>query len=127
MNKNLSNIADELFGKIRTQFPKVKLRDEDRESTSEPALARFFNFDYHHNRVPLGSIDVSISEEDGLVVIYSNDIVEEKDEFVKNKFYNFLQELREFAKQRLMNFDTRDISKSNLDKRDYEFMSKSIV
>jgi hypothetical protein len=124
MNKNLSNIADELFGKIRTQFPKVKLRDEDRESTSEPALARFFNFDYHHNRVPLGSIDVSISEEDGLVVIYSNDIVEEKDEFVKNKFYNFLQELREFAKQRLMNFDTRDISKSNLDKRDYEFMSK---
>jgi hypothetical protein len=124
MNKNLSNIADELFGKIRTQFPKVKLRDEDRESTDEPELARFFNFDYHHNRVPLGSIDISISEKDGLVIIYSNDIVEEKDEFVKNKFYNFLQELREFAKQRLMSFDTRDISKSNLDKRDYEFMSK---
>ena len=124
MNKNLSNIADELFGKIRTQFPKVKLRDENRESTDEPELARFFNFDYHHNRVPLGSIDISISEKDGLVIIYSNDIVEEKDEFVKNKFYNFLQELREFAKQRLMNFDTRDISKSNLDKRDYEFMSK---
>jgi hypothetical protein len=124
MNKNLSNIADELFGKIRTQFPKVKLRDENRESTGEPELARFFNFDYHHNRVPLGSIDISISEKDGLVIIYSNDIVEEKDEFVKNKFYNFLQELREFAKQRLMNFDTRDISKSNLDKRDYEFMSK---
>ena len=124
MNKNLSNIADELFGKIRTQFPKVKLRDENRESTDEPELARFFNFDYHHNRVPLGSIDISISEKDGLVIIYSNDIVEEKDEFVKNKFYNFLQELREFAKQRLMSFDTRDISKSNLDKRDYEFMSK---
>jgi hypothetical protein len=124
MNKNLSNIADELFGKIRTQFPKVKLRDEDRESTDEPELARFFNFDYHHNRVPLGAIDISISEKDGLVIIYSNDIVEEKDEFVKNKFYNFLQELREFAKQRLMNFDTRDISKSNLEKRDYEFMAK---
>ena len=124
MNKNLSNIADELFGKIRTQFPKVKLRDEDRNTTDEPELARFFNFDYHHNRVPLGAIDISISEKDGLVIIYSNDIVEEKDEFVKNKFYNFLQELREFAKQRLMNFDTRDISKSNLDKRDYEFMSK---
>jgi hypothetical protein len=124
MNKNLSNIADELFGKIRTQFPKVKLRDEDRKSTDEPKLARFFNFDYHHNRVPLGSINVSISEKDGLVVIYSNDIVDEKDEFVKNKFYNFLQELREFAKQRLMNFDTRDISKSNLEKRDYEFMAK---
>jgi hypothetical protein len=124
MNKNLSNIAEELFGKIRTQFPKVKLRDEDRNTTDEPELARFFNFDYHHNRVPLGAIDISISEKDGLVIIYSNDIVEEKDEFVKNKFYNFLQELREFAKQRLMNFDTRDISKSNLDKRDYEFMSK---
>jgi uncharacterized protein YoaH (UPF0181 family) len=123
MNKNLNIIANELFGKIRTQFPKIKLGDEDSKVTNEPEQARFFKFDYVVNSVPLGSVDVSISDDDGLVVVYSNDIVEGQDESVKNKFFNFLQELREFAKQRIMNFDTRDIAKSNLEKRDYEYMS----
>jgi uncharacterized protein YoaH (UPF0181 family) len=123
MNKNLNIIAKELFGKIRTQFPKIKLGDEDSKVTNEPEQARFFKFDYVVNSVPLGSVDVSISDDDGLVVVYSNDIVEGQDESVKNKFFNFLQELREFAKQRIMNFDTRDIAKTNLEKRDYEYMS----
>jgi hypothetical protein len=124
MNKNLSIIANELFGKIRTQFPKIKLGDENSKVTDDPKQARFFKFDYVVDGVPLGNVDVSISDDDGLVAIYSNDIVEGQDEFVKNKFFNFLQELREFAKQRLMNFDTRDIEKTNLEKRDYEYMSK---
>jgi hypothetical protein len=123
MNKNLNIIANELFGKIRTQFPKIKLGDVDSKVTDDPKQARFFKFDYVVNSVPLGSVDVSISDDDGLVVVYSNDIVEGQDEFVKNKFFNFLQELREFAKQRIMNFDTRDIAKTNLEKRDYEYMS----
>jgi hypothetical protein len=36
-----------------------------------------------------------------------------------------LRELRNFAKRRLLNFDTRDIAKDNLDKRDYEFLSQN--
>ena len=35
-----------------------------------------------------------------------------------------IKELREFAKSRLMAFDTRDITKSNLEKRDYEYLKK---
>ena len=46
MNKNLDLVADELFGKIRTQFPKIKLRDEESQPTDEPDLARFFEFDF---------------------------------------------------------------------------------
>lgn len=126
MNKNLNIIAKELFGKIRTQFPKIKLGDEDSKVTDKPEKARFFKFEYVQNGAALGNIDVSISEDDGLVVIYSNDIAEGQDEHTKNKFFDFLKELREFAKQHVLNFDTRDISKSNLDKRDYEFMSNNI-
>jgi hypothetical protein len=91
MNKNLSIIANELFGKIRTQFPKIKLGDENSKVTDDPKQARFFKFDYVVDGVPLGNVDVSISDDDGLVAIYSNDIVEGQDEFVKNKFFNFLQ------------------------------------
>ena len=123
MNKNLSVIANELFNKIRTQFPNLKLGDENSETTSEPEEARFFEFDYKHKGQMLGRISVSLSEDDGLVVIYSNDVVGEKNDYVKKQFFEFLKELREFAKQHLLTFDTRDISKSNLEKRDYEHLS----
>jgi hypothetical protein len=36
-----------------------------------------------------------------------------------------LKELREFAKRRLLSFDTRDIAKDNLDRRDYAFLSQN--
>ena len=123
MNKNLSVIANELFNKIRTQFPNLKLGDENSETTSEPEEARFFEFDYKQKGQMLGRISVSLSEDDGLVVIYSNDVVGDKNDFIKKQFFEFLKELREFAKQHLLTFDTRDISKSNLEKRDYEHLS----
>ena len=124
MNKNFNLIAKELFGKIRTQFPSIKLGDNQGKTTSVPEDARFLNFDYSREGTDLGSITVNLSEEDGLVVIYSNDIVEGQSEFIKNQFFDFVKELREFAKQKFLNFDTRDITKSNLETRDYQFLSK---
>jgi hypothetical protein len=124
MNKNLDLVADELFGKIRTQFPKIKLRDEESQPTDEPNLARFFEFDFERNGVPLGSVSVNVSDDEGLIVTYSNDIVENQPDGVKKLWFNFLKELREFSRQKFMNFETRDVSKSNLDKRDYKFMAK---
>lgn len=126
MDKNLGIVAEELFGKIRTQFPKIKIGDKDSKVTDKPKLARFFDFDYVQDGKNLGRVSVSLSEDDGLVVIFSNDIVEQQGNYTKKRFYRFLKELREFAKQKLMNFDTRDISKSNLDKRDYKQLSNNI-
>lgn len=125
MNKNFNLIAKELFGKIRTQFPKIQLGDQDSKVTSNTEDARFFDFDYVYEGASLGRITVSLSEEDGLVVMYSNDIVDGQSEFVKNNFFDFIKELREFAKQRFLNFDTRDITKSNLDRRDFKFLSQN--
>jgi hypothetical protein len=125
MDKNLNIVAKELFGKIRTQFPKIKLGDADSAATNKPEDARFFDFDFTHNGEALGRISVSISQDDGLVVLYSNDVVADRTDYIKTKFFNFLKELREFAKQKLLNFDTRDIAKSNLEKRDYKFMSNN--
>lgn len=125
MNKNLNIIAEELFDKIRTQFPKLKLGDENSKVTSEPEEARFFEFDYTHDGETLGRMTVSLDEEDGLVVIYSNDVIGDKEEYIKQTFFSFLKELREFAKQHLLSFDTRDIAKSNLEKRDYKHLAKN--
>lgn len=137
MDKNLEPIAKELFGKIRTQFPKIQLGDANSDPTDRPKDARFFEFDFVKNGKNLGSISISIadaeseaneddtSDNDGMVVMYSNDIVEGQPDGVKKQWFNFLRELREFAKQKMMHFSIRDITKTNLDKRDYEHLSKN--
>lgn len=137
MDKNLAPIAKELFGKIRTQFPKIQLGDENSKPTDRPVDARFFEFDFIKNGKNLGTITVSISESnaddesepdagnDGMVVMFSNSITENQPTGVKKQWFNFLKELREFAKQNMMAFSIRDIAKSNLDKRDYKFLAKN--
>ena len=137
MDKNLEPIAKELFGKIRTQFPKIQLGDANSEVTDRPKDARFFEFDFVKNGKNLGSVSISIADNqaesdeddtadnDGMVVMYSNDIVDNQHDGVKRQWFNFLRELREFAKQRMMNFSIRDITKNNLDKRDYQHLAKN--
>jgi hypothetical protein len=56
-------------------------------------------------------------------VYFSHGITESMDSRQKDNWYGFLKELRQFAKRRLLSFDTRDIAKDNLDQRDYEFLS----
>jgi hypothetical protein len=134
MEKNLAPIAKELFGKIRTQFPKVKLGDENSEVTDRPSDARFFEFDFIKNGKNLGTVTINISESsgddddtenDGLVVMFTTGIVDDQPTGVKRQWYRFLESLSDFASSRLMKFSVRDISKSNLDKRDYNFLAKN--
>ena len=128
MNANLETIAEELFGKIRTRFPKIQLGDEQGvviANNKDIGNARFFEFDYSKEGVNLGSVSIELSEENGLTVMYSNDIAEGQPQPLINEWYGFLKSLREFAKRRLLNFDTRDLVKTNLDKRDYDFLAKN--
>jgi hypothetical protein len=115
--KSLDNIAEDLFNKIRGRFPSVTIGDEAGKVTNDPIVARFFDFDYKEGDRNIGKVSISISE-DKLAVMYSNSFVENEDTITRQNWYNFLKELRVFAKKRLLQFDTRDITKSNLDKRD---------
>ena len=124
MDKDLDKIAPELFGKIRTQFPKIKLGDADGKVTDRTEDARFFEFDFVKHGVNLGTISISLSEDDGLVCLYTNDVVDGQPSSVKKQWYNFLEQLREFAGQRMLDWSPRNITKSNLDKRDYKFLAK---
>ena len=73
---------------------------------------------------PIGHVSISLAEANSMKVYFSHGITESMDAGQKNKWYGFLKELRMFAKRRLLNFDTRDIAKDNLDKRDYAFLSQ---
>ena len=122
--KNLDNIADELFNKVRGRFPNVTIGDEEGKVTNVPEDARFFDFEYKESQRALGKVSISI-DDTSLSVMYSNDFVANEDAMTRDKWYNFLKELRVFSKKRMLNFDTRNITKSNLDRRDYNFLASN--
>jgi len=122
--KNLELIGEELFNKIRGRFPSVTIGTAEGIVTNVPKEARFFDFDFKEGQKNLGKVSISVDEK-SLNVMYSNNFIEGQDKFTKEKWYGFLKELRYFAKKRLLNFDTRDITKSNLNRRDYKFLAST--
>lgn len=119
-----NNIATDLFYKVRSRFSGLKLGAETGEITINPEEARFFDFDYMEGQTPIGHVSISLAEPNSMKVYFSHGISESMDDGQKKNWYGFLKELRMFAKRRLLNFDTRDIAKDNLDKRDYAFLSQ---
>lgn len=120
--KDLSTISTDLFNKIRSQFSDIKLGDENGALTDEEDTARFFDFNFKVGSEVLGRVNVKLDQK-SLTVIYTADMLDDID-VGKTEWFNFLKDLRRFARSNILNFDTRDITKSNLDKRDYKYLSK---
>jgi len=119
-----NNIATDLFYKIRSRFKGLKLGDETGSITINPEEARFFDFDYTEGENSIGHVSISLAEQNSIKIYFSTGITEGMDPLQKTNWYGFLKELRSFAKRRLLSFDTRDIAKDNLDRRDFEFLSQ---
>ena len=127
MNSNLDKIAQDLYGKIQTRFSDIKIGDENATVLSKKEdipNARFFEFEYEENGEPLGTVAITLDPQDGVVVQVSGDLVNDDDDTTHHGAYKFLRSFRQFAKDRLLNFDIQNIGKSNLDKRDYNFQAK---
>lgn len=116
-------ISQDVFDKIRSRFQNLEMGDEDGGVTLDPKLARFFDFDFIVEGKNLGRVSISINERGTLKVFYSQGILEDTNDFVKDLWYDFLREMRMFAKRRLLRFDTRDITKSNLNKNDFQYLA----
>ena len=127
MNANLDKIAQDLYGKIQTRFPNIKMGDENAGVLSKKEdipHARFFEFEYEEHGEPLGTVAITLDEQDGIVLQLSGDLVNDDNNTTRHGAYKFIRGFRQFAKDRLLNFDVQNIGKSNLDKRDYEFQAK---
>jgi hypothetical protein len=123
MNTNLDTIAMDLYGKIQTRFPNIKMGDENAGVLSKRAdipKARFFEFEYKDNGRSLGTVAITLDEDDGILVQLVGDIANNHHEGA----FKFIRGLRSFAKDRLINFDVQNLAKDQLDKRDYQFQAK---
>ncbi len=121
--KDLTTISTDLFNKVRSRFSNIKLGDQAGKVIIDPANARFFDLDFTHEGSSLGHVNIKIDDK-SLTVIYNESMVDDEDIGAKDDWYKFLKELRMFAKSNMLNFDTRDITKTNLDKRDYEYLAQ---
>ena len=127
MNANLDKIAQDLYGKIQTRFSDIQMGDENAEVLSKKEdipNARFFEFEYEEDGEALGTIAITLDAQDGVVIQVSGDLVDDKENTSHHGAFKFIRGFRQFAKDRLLNFDVQNIGKSNLDKRDYQFQSK---
>jgi len=116
-------ISQDLFDKVRSRFQNLEMGDETGAVTIDPALSRFFDFDFVIEGNNLGRVSISLNELGTLKVYYSQGITENQDDPAKQSWYKFLKEMRFFAMRRLLRFDTRDISKTNLDKNDFQHLA----
>ena len=72
--KNLENIAEDLFNKIRGRFPSVTIGSDEGKVTNIPTEARYYDFEYKEGGRSLGKVSVSLDEK-SISVMYSNDFV----------------------------------------------------
>ena len=118
-------ISQDLFDKIRSRFSNLEMGDELGNVTKDPQKARFFDFDFVLEGTNLGRISISINQRGNLKIFYGKGLLEDHDSFVQHQWFNFLKEMRKFAKRRLLRFDTRDITKANLSKEDFQFLAST--
>lgn len=118
-------ISQDVFDKVRSRYSNLEMGDENGNVTSDPRTARFFDFDFVSEGENLGRVSISINERGALKIFYSQGILEGLNAVAQKTWFAFLKEMRNFAKRRLMRFDTRDITKSNLNKTDFQYLAQT--
>lgn len=116
-------ISQDLFDKIRSRFSNLEMGDDAGGVTIDPSNAYYFDFDFVVEGSNLGRVSISLGDLGSLKVYYSQGITENQDDPIKKYWYSFLREMRFFAMRRKLRFDTRDITKTNLDKNDFQHLA----
>lgn len=122
--KNLNTIAEDLFNKVRSRFTDIKLGDTEGAVTTDAAQARFFDLNFKTESEELGRVNIKLDEE-GITIIFNDGIVEGHEGQIKTSWFNFLKEMRNFARRHMLSFNPRNIAKSNLEKQDYQYLAQS--
>jgi hypothetical protein len=128
MDANFDIIAKELYGKIQTRFPSIKIGDENGTVLSKKEdipRARFFEFKYSEGGEPLATITMTLDAEEGLVIKVMGDFTPDgQPSNGHRKAYKWVRSFRGFARSNTLDFDVQTSGQSNLDKRDYNFLAK---
>lgn len=121
----INKIADNLYQNIASKFGEVNIADKDASSVLESEQARLFDFNFVVEGENYGAVTISIIDPKNFTVYFNEGLSGSLPESIQDRWFGFLKEMRQFAKRHMMNFDVRNIGKNQLDKRDYEAISKN--
>lgn len=121
----IDKIADNLYQNIASKFGAVNIADVNASSVIESSQARLFDFNFVVEGENYGPVTISIIDPKNFTIYFSEGLSGSLPETIQDSWFGFLKEMRQFAKRHMMNFDVRNIGKNQLDKRDYEAISKN--
>ena len=121
----INKIADTLYQNLASKFGAVNIADENAGAVLESNQARLFDFDYVVEGEKYGPVTVSIIDPKNFTIYFAESLSGDLPETIQREWFHFLKEMRMFAKKNMMNFDVRNIGKNQLDKRDYEAITKN--
>ena len=120
----IEKISENLFDKIRSRFANISIGNENAKATVDPTQARFFNFNFTNDGNEYGNLTISLLDHQSLKIYYDREIDKDMPDQDRLAWYNFLKDLRLFAKRNLLTFDIRDIAKSGLNVKDLQHLNK---
>ena len=120
----IEKISENLFDKIRSRFANISIGNENAKATVDPTQARFFNFNFTNDGNEYGNLTISLLDNRSLKIYYDREIDKDMPNQDRLAWYNFLKDLRLFAKRNLLTFDIRDIAKSGLNVKDLQHLNK---
>lgn len=116
----IEKASSSLFDILRSKFSPVSMGDDQGQTTIDPAKAKFFSFSYKEQGRSTGSVvSISLLDNRALKVFYSASMIENIR--YPKAWYDFLLELRIFAKRNLLTFEVRDVQRT-LTGDDFEFL-----
>lgn len=121
----INKIADTLYQNLASKFGEVNIADEGAGSVLESEQARLFDFNYIVEGNKYGPVTISIIDPANFTIYFAESLSGDLPDSIQRSWFGFLKEMRKFAKRNMMNFDVRNIGKNQLDKRDYEAITKN--
>ena len=87
------------------------MRDDKGNEVTDPQEALVFGFEYKVGDNSYGTVVISITPEDSLEVYYGDSVGKAMEVGDKEDWFDFLYQLRHFARKSMLNFDLKDMSK----------------
>ena len=124
MPKPVENTSVDIVDLLKDRFEISDSIDEKGNFTDNPEEIKVFSFNFLTKEgEDKGSVVVSLlddNESANSIKIYFGEDLANSDSETKQEWYDFLQDIRQFAKIHLLGFDVRNINKNTITRRDVE-------
>lgn len=108
---NQEEIRQNLFNLLVSKDFDIKVRDINGKEIIDPKKAELFSFDFKVDSTQYGSVVITMDREDGVEVYYGDSLGRGMEEGDRSIWYDFLYQLRMFAKRNMLGFNLRSLSK----------------